>query len=422
VKTAVELAQSEAGTSIVEGARGMLTSQAYRGGVEVIERLADEWRLLCESSPQREPWLRPEFLAAHVRAFDPASTLLVVTVRHENELRGLLPLREERIRWRGVPVTRLVSVTNDQSPRFDLVYGPHDRHETVREIWRALRTMRHWDVMELHLSPRCAAAEQLLRIAAQDGHLVGSQEWDESPYIDLPPGPDAPNAVLARCHASFRHSLRRSMRRLEELGPVRLERFSHADPLALERFYALEQATWKGTAGTAIACDPQLRQFYDEIARQAGRYGYFSLYMLQCGDRTAAIQYGFEYRGRYCGYKSAYDQAFRQCSPGQLILREILADLTARGFSELDLMGSPLEYKLKWAPSLRPLSLHYVFQRSATGRMMYAARFQLRPALRRLAGRLRRRSTNGAHDALEAAGFQRSRTSGGTGVSACPRG
>jgi CelD/BcsL family acetyltransferase involved in cellulose biosynthesis len=367
--------------------RGAPRAEVLRGRLDLIDRLADEWRALCDEGPSDQPFYGPEWIRAHVRAFAPGAELVVIAVRRDERLSAVLPLMRERTSFRGLPVTTLRSIGNEHSPRFDLIHG-RDAESAALVVWRALRATPSWDVVELRDVPHGGALEHLSLAAAADGYPIGCRASDRRPYIALPRDSTL-DAILQRARPSFRHTLRRCMRRLEERGPVRLVHSETADAAALERFYALERAGWKGAAGTAIACDGSTRQFYDEVAQEAARLGRFSLYTLECGGRAVAIQYGLAQRGRYFALKSAYDEAFRPCSPGQLIMQEILRDLIARGFTELDLLGSAQEYKEQWAPEMRTHTCSYVFRPGLLGRLIHTARFRIRPAVDHVSRRLR---------------------------------
>ena len=44
--------------------------EAHRGGVEIVDRLANEWRELCIKGSQNQPFFRPEWIAAVLSAFE----------------------------------------------------------------------------------------------------------------------------------------------------------------------------------------------------------------------------------------------------------------------------------------------------------------------------------------------------------------
>jgi len=363
-------------------------AEVIRGGVEVIEQLAAEWRELCAEGPCDEPFYRPEWIAAYMRAFAPEKQLLIITVRVGGRLRAVLPLVAERAWFYGCPVRKLRSAAGMHSGRFDLVHGAGDEGEAVLAIWEWLRTRSDWDLIELQDVPPGGAAEQLLLAAKIDGYPTGLWESLRTPYIPLPGSGGKPAAALSRTDAKFRGNLRRRMRKLEAKGPVRLIRVESADRAALDRFYELERAGWKGEQGTAIACDADTRRFYDEAAGAAAAFGYFSLYVLECGGHPVAIHYGLTHRGRYFVPKLAYDENYKECAPGHLIVHEILRDAVERGLTEFDFLGPWMEWKAEWTSEVRPHAWCYVFRQGLFGRALHATKFRLMHAARQMKRRL----------------------------------
>src|SRR5262249_8992951 len=146
--------------------------------------------------------------------------------------------------------------------------------------------------------------------------------WESlrSPYLPLPPPGAGPDALLSGLDPKFRSNLRRRRRKLSAKGPLTLRRVERAEAEALSAFYSLERAGWKGTAGTAIACDAETRRFYDEVALAAERGGYLALYLLCAGETPAAIQFGLQYRNRYYLPKTTYAEDLKDCSPGHLLM------------------------------------------------------------------------------------------------------
>src|ERR1700685_1703074 len=94
---------------------------AHCGGVEVVERWADEWRRLCVESPDDQPFYRPEWIAAHIRAFTPAAKVVLLTVSAAGKLLFVLPLLREWAMFNGMPLRRLRAPVSSHSCRFDAV-------------------------------------------------------------------------------------------------------------------------------------------------------------------------------------------------------------------------------------------------------------------------------------------------------------
>jgi CelD/BcsL family acetyltransferase involved in cellulose biosynthesis len=351
-----------------------LRVESIWGNLETIEGLSAEWLKLCEEGPCNQPFYRPEWIAAVIRAFAPSRKVLLMTVREGTRLRAVLPLWEEKGRLAGLPFTKLRSATNlDYSCRFDMVHGEGtDIGSIVRAVWDHLKAMPDWDTLELTNIPEGAAAEQLLLVAQQEGHLSAQFEYVRSPYIILDGFKANGDVVQFARSAKLRNNLRRGWRRLKKNGTVRLHRIERADPEELEKFYRLEQAGWKGKAGTAIACSPQTRQFYDLIAESAASFGYFSLYSLKLSGSVIAAGLGFDLAGIYYPTKIAYDENYKGCSPGHLIVSAILEDLVRRGVSKYDWQGHHEDWKSHWTSLTRRHSFCHIFRNTLAGRALYA--------------------------------------------------
>jgi CelD/BcsL family acetyltransferase involved in cellulose biosynthesis len=360
-------------------------AEAFSGSVEIVERFAHEWRELCAEGPCDQPFFRPEWIEAYMRAFAPGKSMLVITARVNGRLRALLPLIQGWGLFHGLPVRMLRGPANDHSCRFDLAHGAgEDVPSAVRAIWRLLRENRGWDLIELGMTPDGGASESLLLHARSDGHLTGQWEMSPSPYITVPEQATTLEMAMKHTSSNFRSSLRRRRRKLEAEGELRFIRATEADLAELERFYQLEASGWKGKEKTAIVCHAETRKFYDEIARSAAQFGYLWLYRLECGDRTVAMQFNLNCGARYFGLKSAYDENFHQFSLGHILLQEFLREMLARGAKELDMMPPESEWKNKWATAARPHSYCYIFARGFVGRALHAYKFRLRPVIRRM--------------------------------------
>lgn len=361
-------------------------TQSLVGGVELIDRLRDEWRALCAEGPSADPFFRPGWIAAYLRAFEPRARLRILTVRVDGRLRLILPLLEERSTLRGFPVRKLRAAAGVHSCRFDVVHGNGDPEPWIHAAWSHLRQTGGWDVIEICDVPAGGAAERLAAHAAADGHPIGAWESMRTPYVRLSGAKDI-DEILERTGSHFRANLRRRRRRLEEKGALRMRRIDGADPEALSRFYELERMGWKGERGTAIACDRRTRQFYDEIARWGAEEGILSLRALELDGRAIAMHYGLTAGGRYLLPKPAYDPSLSSCSPGQLLLHEVLRDGIENGLTEFDFLGPWMEWKADWTQDVRPHHWHYVFRRGALGTALHAAKFRLPKLKEALRGR-----------------------------------
>ena len=354
----------------------------------MIDSLAPEWGALCAEGRHNQPFYRPEWIAAYLRAFEPQARVVLIAPRRGGRLVGVLPLIEERIGVLGKGATRLRAPANVHSNRLDLIHGAGDGDAAIELIWRTLTDLLGWDILDFRDVPEDGAFLRLLALAERAGFATFSRETLRSPYVPL----DAftPSAdILAPLDKEFRHQLRRRLRKLKSLGPVRVERVDRTDHEALDRFFALEQSGWKGQSGTAIACRPDTRQFYTEVSSAAGDRGYLVLHELWCGEQPVAIGLGMALDGRYFKIKSGMDERFRAVGPGHLLEAETMRDLVDRSFSEFDMLGHNDEFKAKWTPHYRQHYHCHVFRKGPVGRALQTWTERFLPVGRRIHRRIR---------------------------------
>lgn len=348
-----------------------MTVELIHGTIDAVLGLREEWTQLLEEGQSQEIFYRPEWISAYLRAFEPNADVFMVTARRHGKLRALLPLVDEWSTIAGLPARKLRFPANIHSTRTDLVRGTGDGGLAVRAIWERLKTLDAWHALELRDVPEDGSAQSLLRFAEEERFPIGRWESMQSPYIDLSEGTAESK--------KFRANLRRRMRNLESRGEVMMRRVSHADHQLLQTFFELERAGWKGEAGSAILQSPETQQYYQEIAELAASRGELALYSLELSGRTVAMHFGLESGGRYSLLKPAYDENYREYSPGQLLMDKVLVDCKRRGLTTFDFLGMSMPWKLDWTQKVRRHQFCYVFRDSSYGAALRAAKFDLVP-------------------------------------------
>jgi CelD/BcsL family acetyltransferase involved in cellulose biosynthesis len=356
---------------------------ARGGGVELIESVAEEWRGLCDTGPADEPFFRPEWIVAYMRAFVPGGHLLLVTARSNGRLRAVLPLVEERRLLWGLPVRTLTVPANVHVNRFDVVRcAGSSGDQALHAMWHYLENRPGWDQIDLPFHLPGGGLEELVQIASRAGFIVEKWESRHSVHVPLRDQAGESEPWMVHTKPRFRKKLRRRWRKLNAVGPLALRRVDQADPKALQTFYEIERSGWKGSENSAIACRPHTRQFYDEIAREAARFGYLSVYFLESSGRPVAGQLGFSYRGRYLLAKGAYNEEYGKYGPGHLLVYAVLRDCWERGLREFDFLGPWMEDETYWARDTRPLQQSWILRPGPYGRLLYTIRFAIKAHLK----------------------------------------
>jgi len=145
----------------------------------------------------------------------------------------------------------------------------------------------------------------------------------------------------------------RKARRLARLGQLSLVHLRDPADLAprLPTFFAMHAAQWKDRADVVAPFDGGVvDQTFAAVAAQpdAG----VLLTELQLDSSPLAMYFGFLHRGRYWGYRTAYDRRYWRLSPGHQLVVQMIIDFSRSPVHTFDLMRGGYAYKLEYASSV----------------------------------------------------------------------
>lgn len=370
------------------GARAVNRPDSAGYQIETLEdfdsflRIEPAWNELLERSGIPFPFVTHEWVRTWIEQFGAGHRIHVLLVKAGRTVVAIAPLVLRRGWMYGLPVTRLQSIQNVYTERFDFIIdGPLDG--IYRAIWNHLVTRSpRWDVLELRQLPSDSPTlAHLTRLAAADRHPSDRWHSCDSPYIAVTGSWEGYRGTLARKHLS---NLRNRLGRLGRMGRIEvevIERPEHA-MAALEEGWTLEAAAWKGEAGTAIRCLPRVRAFYQEFATRAARRGWLRLYFLRVDGRRIAFCYGLCFRNRTFKLKPGYDPRYASCSPSTVLTSMMIEEAFRHGREEIDFLGVNDRWKQSWTPTTRSHEWLFVFRPGLRPRLARWAKFRLAPALR----------------------------------------
>jgi CelD/BcsL family acetyltransferase involved in cellulose biosynthesis len=351
-----------------------------RGGLEIIDRLADEWRDLLQRTSGDDPYSRPEWMLAHLRAYSAKANVVALSLRQSGNLSLVVPLLAENGTFSGIPARKLRIPLSMPGACSDLVMAPDiNPEDAVHAVWEGLKSLPDWDVLELPSVYENTVMERLTHLAQKEGYHTGQWALPPLPWITLT-GRDIEKLPPS---STLRSRLRQGERKLNELGNLSLHTFTRADSGVLQRFYDLEASGWKGQEKSAILCDPRSHQFFNEVAQQSEKFGYLVFYFLELDGKLIAAHFSLTYRQRYYAPKIAYDEDYRQYRVGHLILSKIMHECAKQGISEYP-MGVIEEWKTEWTKESRARTFQCIFNKGARARLLFLTRFQIKPGLKRL--------------------------------------
>jgi len=301
-----------------------------------LDALSPEWQVLAARAG---PLQRIEWVQAWVATLLPrdAHGLRLTCIRRNGRLVALAPLVPRYYAgWRRLEQAGVREISEPQ----DLLYADD-------AALTALLTelLRQSEPLAFERLPESSHVPTLLRAVA--GRRRWVQVSTHAPYPSLDLRIDSDQALNAGRRSDLRRALRRAGRhgepRFELLAPIERE----VDAL-YESVMAVEAASWKGRAGTALRQDARLGTFFHDYARRAARAGILRIARLHLGTSVAAAQYAVECGDAWWLFKIGYDARFADCSPGQLLMQHTLRVARERGLARYELQGVAADWTRLW--------------------------------------------------------------------------
>ena len=196
-------------------------------------------------------------------------------------------------------------------------------------------------------------ARELTRAYARRG-LVVHRQTNPYPATELD---DSWREPERKFNSGRRSDIRRAQRRAQALGEVAFA-LQTPDPddvdALLDEAVAVEAAGWKGRAGTSMATDDAEREFFRHWAPLAARDGALRIAFMRIDGRPVAMQLAAETGGRLWLFKIGYDESVSRCSPGNLLMLEVVRDAAERGLESVEFLGRREGWTQLWSTVERP--------------------------------------------------------------------
>jgi CelD/BcsL family acetyltransferase involved in cellulose biosynthesis len=184
--------------------------------------------------------------------------------------------------------------------------------------------------------------------------------------------------------SSLRAKIRRSLRRYEERGSVRViaAATTAARAAAFAEMIALHEPYWRERGEDGAFADPELRAFHDRFI--AGAPEAVDLLRMTAGDETVGVLYNFIAGDRVYNYQSGFRaEEDNQFAPGFTAHWLAIGHYRAQGIAAYDLMAGEAEYKRRLASEGETLTSLVIERRSVLQRAKSLARRFRRAGTRR---------------------------------------
>ncbi len=305
----------------------------------------NNWQQLPESAHARfaqgekvnlffsRPWL--ENVAA---TLDDAEALLLACVISDGNVLAILPL----IMGHG---NTCYSLKHRYTSHYSLLLADDDQQRILTCLAQGLS---QWPIHSLLLEPiadndsRLTGLHQALATAGYHGerhfrHYNWIYRLQQQSYVDY----------LASRPARLRNTIVRKKRKLHRDHGYKIRLFSGDEvPLAMSDYYLVYNASWKA--------NEQYVDFLDGVVAGFSQQGWSRLAVLYVCGQPVAAQLWFVLHGKASIFRLAYDEAWKQYSPGSILtsfLMEYVIDTDK--VDEIDFLTGNDAYKQDWMSERR---------------------------------------------------------------------
>jgi CelD/BcsL family acetyltransferase involved in cellulose biosynthesis len=293
-------------------------------GFDLIEELDH----LCARTIEPNVFFNPRFLAPAMPRLEDREVRLAV-IRDGDEVRSrlrlLVPFSIERPQ---VPLG--ISVMRTWSSPFGPLGTPlldRDDPAGVIEDFFAMLARRHLKLPKVFVLPEMRldgpVASLIGAVAESRGLTLVTTGQAERPFLesDL----DGEEYLKQSLRPHHLREFRRLRRRFGELGKVEhvVARTADEIRLAVEAFLTLEASGWKGRERTAMAIDRYRAAFAREALDRLSEQDLCRVHSLTLDGRPIACLIVLIEAGVAYTWKTAYDEAYAQFSPGTLLMIDV---------------------------------------------------------------------------------------------------
>lgn len=299
----------------------------------------DALRSLAASATSPNPFFDADFLNASDKRTGDVARRVVVLWEHfaeEATMRLAFPVAEETVGFPGRSVWRAQSMP--YAPLGMPLIHATDAGETLNRfcaLYPRLSGLGHKPLVFEDFPYEFPAARDFVDALVRSGLETVCQGHVRRAALNAAGQPSL--------SAKRRQELRRQMRRLGELGSVRLDDAMDfwSVMTRFEEFLALETRGWKGRRGTSFHILRKTAAFARQTVAALADRGRASIHSLRLDDRAIATLIVLRAGGHYYPWKTAFDEAYASYSPGKQLMAHTTEWLMAQpGFEHADSLAA----------------------------------------------------------------------------------
>lgn len=306
--------------------------------IDGLRSLKSDWNHIADAHSV-EPWQSFSWMEAAAVAYNQDHQLRVITVRKNGKLTAIAPmvLRPAEQPLHPIHLDFLGGEKLKEPNR--LIYSDKDSLDLLLDV---IVSEPVYPIRLSRIQNDDLPFAMLLEKFKRAGWITKFLHMPYS-YIDL---------RRFKIKKSLKEDLRRARKKAKALGKTEFKLicgFSE-DNLAehLATGFHIEASGWKGRNNTAILCHAPRKEFFERYAHASLRDRTLRLCFLLINDQPVAVQYAIEAMNAYWLLNIGYDEQFRACSPGNILLYESIKSAAESGLARYNLLGKEEAWVQRW--------------------------------------------------------------------------
>ena len=155
------------------------------------------------------------------------------------------------------------------------------------------------------------------------------------------------------------------------MGEVEISVASKTDNLRrhLDSFMITEASGWKGVSGTAIASDPNYKEFFYQLTDALSPIDACEITLLNLDGNSIAGLIGLVIDDTYYALKIAYAEKYSNMSPGLVLLDQVFRQLSEQGTIQECNFITNINWMSRWNPDTNAVCKVLIFNNSLPDRL-----------------------------------------------------
>ena len=167
-----------------------------------------------------------------------------------------------------------------------------------------------------------------------------------------------------------RSDLRRALRRAESFGDVEFEVKTPSIKecgACFDELVRVELNSWKGRSGSALGLNQHYHQFFSEFSIACAEKGNARFGFMRVNGKPIAANLSVQYGRALWTLKVGYDDRYGRCSPGILLMHEMVRYAFEQKLDSFQFLGEPEKWIQLWSPQVLTVPSLRIFPYSAHG-------------------------------------------------------